>query len=62
MIYSTDGASQQFKNRFNFINMYYYKEDLSTKGEINFHATSHGKGPCHGLGGNFKRLATLASR
>lgn len=29
--------------------------------EIHFHATAHGKGPCDGLGGNLKRLATRAS-
>ncbi|CAG9788176.1 unnamed protein product [Diatraea saccharalis] len=60
-IYITDGASQHFKNRFNFINLFYFKQDFGTDAEFHFHATSHGKGPCDGLGGNLKRLATRAS-
>ena len=61
IIYFTDGASQHFKNRFNFVNLIFYKEDFNAEAEIHFHATSHGKGPCDGLGGNLKRLATRAS-
>ncbi|CAH0551067.1 unnamed protein product [Brassicogethes aeneus] len=61
IIYGTDGASQHFKNRFNFVNLFYYNEDFNADAEIHFHATSHGKGPCDGLGGNLKRLATRAS-
>lgn len=60
-IYVTDGAPQHFKNRFNFINLFYFKQDFGTEAEFHFHATSHGKGPCDGLGGNLKRLATRAS-
>lgn len=29
--------------------------------ELHFRATSHGNGPCDGLGGNLKRLAACAS-
>lgn len=61
IIYITDGASQHFKNRFNFVNLFYYKEDFNADAELHFHATSHGKGPCDGLGGNLKRLAARAS-
>lgn len=61
IIYITDGASQHFKNRFNFVNLIYYKDDFNINAEAHFHATSHGKGPCDGLGGNLKRLATRAS-
>lgn len=61
IIYSTDGASQHFKNRFNFINLCHYKEDFDSEAEIHFHATAHGKGPCDGVGGNLKRLAIRAS-
>lgn len=53
-----DGASQHFKNRFNFADLFYYEDDLN---QIHFHATSHGKGSCDGLGGNFKRLTACAS-
>lgn len=59
--YITDGAPQHFKNRFNFVNLFYYKQDFNTEAQLHFHATAHGKGPCDGLGGNLKRLATRAS-
>lgn len=61
IIYFTDGAPQHFKNRFNFVNLFYYRDDFGTGAEFHFHATSHGKGPCDGLGGNLKRLARRAS-
>lgn len=61
IIYFTDGAPQHFKNRFNFVNLFYYRDDFGTDAEFHFHATSHGKGPCDGLGGNLKRLARRAS-
>ncbi|KAF2879040.1 hypothetical protein ILUMI_27134 [Ignelater luminosus] len=60
-IFITDEAPQHFKNRFNFINLFYFNHDFGTEAEIHFHATSHGKGPCDDLGGNIKRLATRAS-
>lgn len=59
--YITDGAPQHFKNRFNFVNLFYYRQDFNLSAELHFHATSHGKGPCDGLGGNLKRLATRSS-
>lgn len=59
--YVTDGASQHFKNRFNFINLFHFQQDFGAEAEFHFHATSHGKGPCDGLGGNLKRLAARAS-
>ncbi|KAF2900919.1 hypothetical protein ILUMI_05268 [Ignelater luminosus] len=37
------------------------KDNIVEEAEIHFHAISHGKGPCDGLGGNIKRLATRAS-
>lgn len=61
IIYITDGAPQHFKNKFNFVNLFYYKQDFNADAEIHFHATSHGKGPCDGVGGNLKRLAKRAS-
>lgn len=59
--YITDGAPQHFKNKFNFVNLFKYKDDFKVDAEFHFHATSHGKGPCDGLGGNLKRLAARAS-
>lgn len=61
IIYITDGAPQHFKNKFNFVNLYYHKHDFDADAEIHFHATAHGKGPCDGIGGNLKRLAKRAS-
>ncbi|XP_043462733.1 uncharacterized protein LOC122498838 isoform X1 [Leptopilina heterotoma] len=59
--YFTDGASQHFKNKYNFINLLHHKEDFNISADWNFHATAHGKGPCDGIGGNLKRLAARAS-
>lgn len=36
-------------------------EDFKVAGEWHFFATSHGKGPCDGIGGTLKRLARRAS-
>ncbi|KAE8741782.1 hypothetical protein FOCC_FOCC012690 [Frankliniella occidentalis] len=35
--------------------------DFGVAAEWHFHATSHGKGPCDGIGGTIKRLATRAT-
>lgn len=61
MIYFTDGATQHFKNKFNFQNLLHHEKDFGVPAEWHFHATAHGKGPCDGIGGNLKRLARLAS-
>lgn len=53
----TDGAASQYKNRFNFVNLSFAKEDLGLHVCWNFHATSHGKCACDGLGGTVKRSA-----
>ena len=45
----------------NFLNLCHHEIDFSLTAEWNFFATSHGKGPCDGLGGTLKRLATKAS-
>lgn len=57
----TDGCAGQYKNRKNFLNVYLHKIDFGYDCEWHFHATSHGKGPCDGLGGTLKRSATRAS-
>lgn len=59
--YFTDGCAGQYKNRKNFVNVYFHKIDFGYECEWHFHATSHGKGPCDGLGGTIKRSDTRAS-
>lgn len=60
--YMTDGAASQYKNRKNFVNVSKHKEDYDgIECEWHFHATSHGKGPCDGIGGTLKRKAARAS-
>ncbi|XP_034249688.1 uncharacterized protein LOC117650392 [Thrips palmi] len=59
--YFSDGAAQQYKNRFNVMKIDYHEKDFGVKGEWNFFATSHGKGPCDGQAGALKREACKAS-
>ena len=61
IIYFSDGAAAQYKNRKNFLNLCHHKSDFGIDAEWHFFATSHGKGPCDGLGGTVKRLAARAS-
>ena len=61
MIYFSDGAASQYKNRKNFSNLAHHEEDFGVPAEWHFFATSHGKGPCDGVGGTVKRLAARAS-
>ncbi|KAJ8684991.1 hypothetical protein QAD02_020784 [Eretmocerus hayati] len=61
MIYFFDGAPQQFKNLKSFGNLTHHYSDYGVEAEWNFFATSHGKGPCHGLAGCIKRNAARAS-
>jgi len=61
IIYMSDGASGQYKNRKNFINLMYHMEDFKVAAEWHFFPTSHGKGLCDGIGGTLKRLASRAS-
>ena len=61
VIYFSDGAASQYKNKKNFINLVYHEEDFGMPAEWHFFATSHGKGPCDGVGGTVKRLAARAS-
>lgn len=53
----TDGAASQYKNKYNFTNITFMKEDFSIDVEWNFHASSHGKCACDGVGGTIKRAA-----
>lgn len=61
VIYFSDGCAAQYKNRKNFINVCHHIDDFGMPAEWNFFATSHGKGPCDGVGGTVKRLAARAS-
>ena len=45
----------------NLVNLCYHKEDFRVQPEWHFYATSHGKGPCDGIGDTVKRLAARAS-
>jgi len=51
----------QYKNRKNFYSLCQFKKKFSIDAEWHFFATSHGKGPCDGIGGALKRNATKAS-
>ena len=61
IMYFSDGASSQYKNRKNFLNLCHHEEDFGITAEWHFSATSHGKGACDGLGGTVKRLAAKTS-
>lgn len=56
--YFSDGAPQQFKNKSAFTNLCHHKRDFDIDAEWHFFATAHGKGPCDGLAGSIKRLAS----
>jgi len=61
ILYFSDEAASQYKNCKNFLNLCHHKVDFGVDAEWHFFATSHGKGPCDGLGGTVKRLAARAS-
>ena len=61
VIYFSDGAASQYKNRKNFINLVNHEADFGMPADWHFFATSHGKGPCDGVAGTVKRLAARAS-
>lgn len=60
--YFSDGCGGQYKNLKNFQNLCYHETDFGLQAEWNFFATSHGKGPCDGVGGVVKRQATRFSK
>jgi hypothetical protein len=59
--YFSDGASAQYKNKYNFINLCHHNTDFGINAEWHFFATSHGKGPCDGVAGTTKSLAVRSS-
>ena len=61
LLYFSDGASSQYKNYKNFINLCYHKDDFGIDLEWGFFGTSQGKSPCDGIGGSVKILTRNAS-
>lgn len=61
IIFFSDGAGSQYKNKKNFYQLCQYNSTHSFHVEWHFFATSHGKGPCDGIGGAFKRNAMRTS-
>lgn len=57
IIFFSDGAASQYKNKKKFLNLCLFKKDFKFEAEWHFFATSHGKSPCDALGGSFKRHA-----
>lgn len=61
LIYFSDGAASQYKNKIFFINISFHKEDFGLDVEWHFFASCHGKNACDGVGGTTKRAVTKAS-
>ena len=59
--YFSDGCAGQYKNRYNFTNLYYHEKDFGLACEGHFFATSHGKNACDGIGGTVKVATAHAS-
>ncbi|KAJ8665126.1 hypothetical protein QAD02_006788 [Eretmocerus hayati] len=52
----SDGASSQYENKKNFVNLVYHYEDFGIAAEWPSFATSHGKNACDGIGGIVKKF------
>lgn len=61
IIFFSDGAASQYKNRKNLYNICQFKRKFDLQAEWHFFATSHGKSACDALGGSFKREAAKTS-
>lgn len=61
LLFFSDGAPSQYKNKKNMHNLCQFKTTFNFKVEWHFFATSHGKSACDALGGAFKREAAKAS-
>lgn len=61
IIYFSDGAASQYKNKKNFINICHHYNDFCLEVEWNFFASCHGKNACDGVGGTTKREVAKAS-
>ena len=60
--YFSDGNGAQYKNYKNFSDLIHHQGNFGIFAEWNFSATSHSKGPCDGVGGIVKGLATRYSK
>ncbi|CAH0547525.1 unnamed protein product [Brassicogethes aeneus] len=61
LFYMTYGCAGQYKNKKNFLNLYYHEEDYLLEAEWHFFGTSHGKSACDGVGGTVKRVVRKTS-
>lgn len=61
IFYFSDGCSGQYTNKFNVANIWCHKRDFNIEAEWHFHATSHGKSECDGIGGFVKHQPMLYS-
>lgn len=61
ILFLSDGCAEQYKNKANFKNVCCHYDDFGVKSEWHFWPTSHGKGPCDGIGGTVKRRARDSS-
>ena len=57
IVYLSDGACQHVKNKYSMINLCLHYKDFGLHAQWLFYSTSHGNGPCHGLGGYVKATA-----
>ena len=55
VIYFSDGAGSQHKNKFNLVNLINREREFKIKDEWIIFATSDGKEACDGIGGTVKR-------
>lgn len=61
IIYVSDGAGSQYKNKSNFLTLADHYNTHGIEAEWHFFASCHGKSACDGLGGTVKRLARNAT-
>ena len=61
IIFMSDGAAAQYKNRFNALNLCFHLDDFGVPAEWHYFETAYGKGSSNGLAGTVKRLAARAS-
>ena len=61
IMYFSNVCATQYKNQKNFLNLCNHSADFIVAAEWTFFATSHGKSPCDGIGGNIKCTVTKAS-
>ena len=61
IVYFSDGAGSQYKNKKHFLNICNHSKDFGLEAEWHFFATSHGKNACDGIGGTTKRAVSRCS-